>query len=97
MIQLSISIADRLVQNEAFRVMPEAAVLQRRTKKRCPGCESKWRQRARRLVPDIMENIARNGDAVKLYNIVSGMYGNREDDYRLPGTSKIVINKEGLK
>lgn len=96
-IKLTISIADRLVKNSVFMSLPEAIVLKNISRSTCPGCANKWRQKARRAVPVVMENIAKSGNVTALYSIVAGMYGNNNVDYRLPGTSKLVICKEGLK
>jgi hypothetical protein len=93
-IKLSISIADRLVKNADFMSMPEASSLQIRTSS-CPGCPSRWRQSARLAVPTVMEQMV-VADPARLYNIIAGVYGKHEVNYRLPGASRTVFNKKGI-
>lgn len=95
-IQLSISIADRLAHSVDFLNLPEAGEMKKGNRGTCPGCANRWRSRVRLMVPDILERIVKTGNVSLLYTILSGIYGKKDIYFRLPGRSKIVFNREGI-
>jgi hypothetical protein len=90
-IQLAITIADRLVDNELFMALPEAADLRRALSKSCVTCRNKRKSKARNSIIGVLEAIAKSASSSIVHTLLISLYGDKQLNFRIPGTSGLII------